>query len=51
MEHGKGKMMNNLENSISAFEKITKARSLRLAFKRKLSLDDFIILKTLGILS
>jgi hypothetical protein len=42
------KLTKDLESSISAFDKVTKARSMRLAFKSDLSIEDFVILKTLG---
>jgi len=42
------KLTKDLESSISAFDKITKARSMRLAFKNNLTIEDFVILKTLG---
>eukprot|EP00826_Nyctotherus_ovalis_P056224 TRINITY_DN7547_c0_g2_i3.p2 TRINITY_DN7547_c0_g2~~TRINITY_DN7547_c0_g2_i3.p2 ORF type:complete len:109 (+),score=32.40 TRINITY_DN7547_c0_g2_i3:106-432(+) len=48
MDQSKMKLGKNLESSISAFEMITRARSLRLALKSGLTLDDFVVLKTLG---
>jgi protein kinase A/protein kinase X len=48
MDQAKLELSKNLENSISAFEMITKARGLRLALRGKLVLDNFIALKTLG---
>ncbi len=48
MDRTKVRLSRELENSIKNFEKTANARKMRMAFKRGISLSDFIVLKTLG---
>jgi len=50
MDKTKVRLTRELEKSISTFEKTSMARKLRMALKRGVTLEDFVVLKTLGIL-
>lgn len=48
MEKGKVRFSREVEKSIKDFEKTTGARRLKAFFKEDISLDDFVVLTTLG---
>ena len=48
MEHTKVRLTKEVEKSIRDFEKTTSARKLQSMFKEGVTLDDFVILTTLG---